>query len=84
MRQEIRRLIERLRRNNILASYVPDRTGAFEEVMSMIPEGENRGFTTMKLCAASSKRFVTIHAIYTGLGRRNSKEQSTWLRRFTM
>ena len=43
MKQKIRDLIERLGENNIPAFYVQDRKGAFEKVMSMIPEGSTVG-----------------------------------------
>jgi L-lactate utilization protein LutB len=39
MRDRIQELIERLRRNNISAYYVPDSDRAFNKVMSMIPKG---------------------------------------------
>jgi hypothetical protein len=44
MREEIRNLIERLGKNNILALYVKDKREAFETVMGMIPENTTVGF----------------------------------------
>ena len=44
MKPEIQALIERLADNNIPAIYAPTRREAFEQVMSMIPEGSVVGF----------------------------------------
>jgi hypothetical protein len=44
MEHKVRVLIERLANNNISALYAPDKTAAFETVMSMIPEGSLVGF----------------------------------------
>ena len=44
MDPSIQRVIETLRRNNIQATYAPDRQAAHEAVMAMIPEGAIVGY----------------------------------------